>query len=97
MGNIMTHAQIDQIIDDAINEINESFYLEIKISNSAESELLALIDSMQVVALLVTIEEKIEQIFMKQVPLVDDIDLLSAGGPLHTVGKLKEYLYNRIF
>ena len=88
----MMQIQINNFIDETINEINEGFFLDPKIGNSAESEILGLIDSMQVVVLLVALEEKIEHIFLRQISLVDDIDLLRIGGPLHTVGKLKDHI-----
>jgi hypothetical protein len=88
--------QLDKIVADSINEINEAFFLDHKIETSSESEILGYIDSMEVVALLVSIEEKIEKCFNEQIELVDDIDLLRVGGPLQTVGALKDYLNQKL-
>jgi len=48
------------------------------------------------VALLVAIEERVEQRLGKQVCLVDDVDLLKEGGPLQTVGALTAYLSQKV-
>jgi hypothetical protein len=93
----MRSHQINKVVDDSINEINEGFFLDLKIETSPESEILGLIDSMQVVALLVALEEKIEEYFNEQIELVDDIDMLREGGPLQTVGALKDYLNKKLF
>jgi hypothetical protein len=92
----MSRPQIDKLVDAAINEINEGFFLDPKIETSPDSEVLGQIDSMQVVALLVSLEEKIEELLQQQISLVDDIDLLREGGPLQTVGGLKDYIYKTL-
>jgi hypothetical protein len=88
----MINSVIDKLVDQSINKINQDFFLEVKIETSPEAKILELLDSMQVVAFLVELEEGIEEHFKLQLSLVDDIELLKEEGPLRTVGKLKSYL-----
>lgn len=92
----MARPEIDKLVTDSIEEINEGFFLDPKIETAANAEILGQFDSMHVVALLVCIEEMVEERLGKQIYLVDDIDLLREGGPLQTVGGLKDYLDKKI-
>jgi len=92
----MSYAAIAKILDEAINEVNDGYFLEPKIETCSDAELLGSVDSVHMVALLVAIEERVEQRLGKQVCLVDDVDLLKEGGPLQTVGALTAYLSQKV-
>jgi hypothetical protein len=92
----MNYESISSIVDDVIFEINDAFFLEEKVGTSDQSELLAVLDSMQLVSFLVEIEERIEEILKRHITLVDDINLLTSDGPLRTVGELKTFLSNKL-
>ena len=89
---------IIEIVYNTIDEINLDLVNK-KISKTLDSELYGhkdLLDSFELVNLIVSIEEKIEQRLSKSISLTDDKALSQDYSPFGTVSTLVDYINNSL-
>lgn len=86
---------IMQAVMEAINELNGQLPKEEKIEKSANAALFGSggkLDSLGLVSLITTVEQKIEEKFGITATLLEDIDLLENNNPFDTVSHLVDYI-----
>ena len=84
-----------QAVTEAIDELNEQLPREEKIKNSMETVLMGKggnLDSLRLVSLVTTVEQKIEENFGMAVSLLADIDAFENDNPYGTVRSLADYV-----
>lgn len=89
------HEKAIQAVMDAIEEFNGQLPKEKKIEKSAESALFGVggsLDSLGLVSLITTVEQKIEERYGITVTLLEDIDILENDTPFNTVNSLAVYI-----
>ena len=88
-------ARISRVIDDAIDVVNEMLDADAKLRKDPETQLGGL-DSLVIVNLIVTVEEKAEQEFGRELSIYDDIELVTGQEILRTVGSLRDHIATRL-
>lgn len=84
-----------QAVTEAIDELNEQLTKEEKLKKSPDTALFGSggsLDSLGLVSLITTVEQKIEEKFGVSVTLLDDIAGLENDNPLSTVSSLSDYV-----
>ncbi|MCM1232286.1 MAG: hypothetical protein NC489_19350 [Ruminococcus flavefaciens] len=87
--------KIKQIVQSAINEINEDLETSEQIMYAENSSLFGLekgIDSFSFVSLISNIEDQIGDVFSQEIFLVNDKVLSGKENPFATVGSLENYI-----
>ena len=87
--------KIVRAVMDAIDELNEQLPKEKKLAKSVDTALFGKagnLDSLGLVSLVTTVEQKIEESFGKSAVLLEDIDLLENDNPFQTVKSLADYI-----
>jgi acyl carrier protein len=88
---------IIQAIFDALDEVNEHLPEHRKIEKSSQTPLTgdsSGLDSLTIVSLIVTIEQRIEEKYDVLINLVDAEALSQEENPFQDVGKLAEHIYS---
>ncbi len=84
-----------QAILGAIDELNEQLPKEEKLKESVDTVLFGsggILDSLRLVSLVTTVEQKIEEKFGMTITLFDDIAALENDNPFRTVSSLANYV-----
>jgi len=84
-----------QVVMEAIDELNGQLPKEEKLKKSPDTVLFDSgggVDSLGLVSLLTTIEQKIEETYGITVTLLEDIDILENDNPFKTVMSLADYI-----
>lgn len=84
-----------QAVTEAIDELNDQLPKEEKIQKSSDTVLLGdggNLDSLRLISLVTTVEQKIEEKFGLTVTLLDDIAALENDNPFRTVSSLADYV-----
>jgi len=87
--------KIIQAISEAINELNEQLPKEDKLKKSLDTALMGSggnLDSLRLVSLVTTVEQKIEDKFGITISLLDDAASLEGDNPFSTVSSLADYV-----
>lgn len=88
--------RIIQAIFNAVDEINQQFPNEGQMEKSIDAVLFgqsAKLDSLGLVNLIVTTEQKIEEEFNIAVTLADERAMSQKNSPFRTIGTLAEYIF----
>jgi len=83
-----------QAVMEAIDELNEQLPREEKLKKSPDTALMGSggnLDSLRLVSLITTVEQKIEDKFGMTITLLDDVSSLENENPFRTVGSLANY------
>ncbi|MES1147349.1 MAG: acyl carrier protein [bacterium] len=86
-----------KIVTDAVTELNESLEDKIDLSNGEETPIYGahgVIDSLDLVTLILMIEDEAKFTFGKIISITDDKAMSSVRSPFRTVGSLTDYLTN---
>ena len=99
MANSMSkNERIFEAVYCAVDEVNRQISSDRQINKSENTELLgesALLESVEVVSLIVAIEQEIEYTFQKEISLTDNDDLMvEENGPMHTIKTLVHHISN---
>ncbi len=87
--------KVIQVVMEAIDELNEQLPKEEKIEKSGDTVLLGSkgnLDSLRLISLVTTVEQKIEQKFGINAALLESIDILENDNPFKTVETLADYV-----
>ena len=87
--------KVTQSVFDAIDELNGQFPKEERIDKSIDSALFGgegTLDSLGLISLVTTVEQKIEEDFGITVTLLDDIDVLEDENPFETIKTITDYI-----
>jgi acyl carrier protein len=87
--------KVRQAVTEAIDELNQQLPKEEKIEKSAGTVLFGSggnLDSLRLVSLVTTVEQKIEEKFGITVTLLEDIADLENDNPFRTVSSLADYI-----
>lgn len=87
--------KVTQSVFKAIDELNGQFPKEERIEKSIDSALFGgkgNLDSLGLISLVTTVEQKIEEDFGIAVTLLDDIDVLEDENPFGTIKTLTDYI-----
>lgn len=93
---IIHKEKITQVIFRTIDEINHQLAENHRIEKSTATALLgksAVLDSLGLVNLIVTVEEEIEEQFGVNITLADERAISQERSPFRTIGTLVEYIY----
>lgn len=92
---MISNDKIIQVILQAIDELNEQLPKEEKIKTSADTVLLGdggNLDSLRLISLITTVEQKIEENFGMTITLLDDMASLDNDNPFRTIISLSDYV-----
>ena len=84
-----------QAVMEAVDELNEQIPKEQKLKKSADTALFGSggsLDSLGLVSLVTTVEQKIEEKFGITATIFDDITALENNNPFRTIGSLSDYI-----
>ncbi len=90
--------QIELILRDALVEVNDTIDEDEKIEYGKNVTLLGDggVDSFAFVCLISSIEEKIADMFGKEIVLMDDSLLEENRNPFETIGSLEQYIFEKM-
>jgi acyl carrier protein len=91
----MTEKEIEQLIIEALNELNDEFPDDEKIIISSDTILFgkdSQIDSLSLVSLIVSIESKLCSILDRDLSLTDDRAMTRSESPFLNIQTLKNYI-----
>lgn len=91
----MTEKEVEQLIIEALNELNDEFPEDEKIIISSDTILFgkdSQIDSLSLVSLIVSIESKLCSILDRDLSLTDDRAMTRSESPFLNVQTLKNYI-----
>ena len=94
---MINNEKVIQAIFDAIDEINEQYPEEQRLTKSADTVLFGesgKLDSLGLVNLVVATEQRLEEIFDVSLTLADEKAMSQKNSPFRTVGTLAEYISN---
>lgn len=92
---MINNEKVIQAIFDAIDEINEQYPEEQRLTKSADTVLFGesgKLDSLGLVNLVVATEQRLEEIFDVSLTLADEKAMSQKNSPFRTVGTLAEYI-----
>ena len=92
----MTKEQITQSIYDAIDQVNEDLPTTKQLEKTLETALFgkySSLDSLDLVDLILTIEQSLEDTFRVSLTLADEKALSEKSSPFRTVNTLSDYIY----
>lgn len=92
---MLTEAQVEKIILDALETINNERDFEDRLSFNSNSKLFGIgcpIDSLSLVSLIVDVEAEINSLVDNPVALMDDRAVMREISPFDNVQNLKEYI-----
>lgn len=92
---MINNEKIIQAVIEAIDELNKQLPKEEKLEKSVDTVLFGnegSLDSLRLVSLVTTVEQKIEENFGITVTLLDDISALENDNPFVTVSSLAAYV-----
>ena len=92
---MITTEKVMQSVFDAIDELNGQFPKEERIEKSIDSVLFGgegTLDSLGLISLVTTVEQKVEEDLGITVTLLDDIDVLEGENPFKTIKTLSDYI-----
>lgn len=95
----MTEKDVINTIFNAIDDVNKMAPPEAQLTKNLSSILLGnggVLDSLGLINLIVTIEEKIQDNFNIQAVILDEDALANPEGPFSTVGTLVEWVMKRL-
>ena len=84
-----------QAVTEAIDELNEQLPKEERLQKSVETPLFGSggkLDSLGLVSLVTTVEQKIDEKFGVTATLLDDVAALESDNPFRTVNSLADYI-----
>ena len=89
---------INKIIKDALLTILEENNInDIDISDKTEIfGTTSIIDSLQLINLVVKIEDQVYETFNNEIVIVDDSAIISGNSPFHTISSFTDYVYDKI-
>jgi len=91
----MSNKKIENLIFDAVEEINSQLPDEKKLIKSTKTTLFGRegnLDSLELVNLVVTIEQNIEDIFDLSITIADERAMSQQYSPFRTIGSLTNYI-----
>lgn len=92
---MINNEKVMQVVMEAIDELNEQLPKEQKLKKSADTALFGSggsLDSLGLVSLVTTLEQKIEEKFGITATIFEDITALENSNPFRTVGSLADYV-----
>ena len=92
---MINNEKIVQTVIEAIDELNEQLPKEEKLEKSSDTELFGSgghLDSLGLVSLVTTVEQKLEENFGMTATLLEDIAALENDNPFKTVKTLADYV-----
>ena len=91
--------KIENLILNAVEEINEQLPEELKLQKSMETELFGgngKLDSLGLVNFLVIVEQNIEDVFDISFTIADERAMSQKNSPFRTIGTLSTYIHQRM-
>lgn len=91
----MERGKIIQVIFDAVDELNEEYPEEQRLTKYLDTVLIGeggKLDSLGVVTLIVTTEQKLEELFGVSFTLADEKAMSQERSPFRTIGSLADYI-----
>ena len=92
---MINNDKILQTVMESIDELNWQLPKEEKLEKSIDTALFGAagnLDSLGLISLVTTVEQKIEENFSMTVTLLDDIDALEEENPFETIKTLSDYV-----
>ena len=92
---MINNEKVMQTVLEAIGELNEQLPKEQKLKKSVDTALFGSggnLDSLGLISLVTTVEQKIEENFEMTVTLLENIDAFESDNPFKTVGSLADYI-----